>query len=464
MKIKNLSLLIPAMLASAGIAHAQVDATGTLPNAKPGECYAKVIIPAKYETRTEEVVVSEASEKVEVFPAKYNWIEEKMLVEEASFKLVPTPPVYETVNDRIEIKSASTNWILTTPGGRTKSAGASLVAYARGAGLPADAAAPGQCFVEYYRPAQFRTDTQQVVQKEASELIEVIAAKYEWVEERILTEEASTRMIKVPATYETVTERIMIAPATTVWKKGRGPKQRIDNTTGEIMCLVEVPAKYKTIQKRVIRSAVSSKTVEIPAKYGTQRVRKLIEPAREVRKSVPAEYSEISKRVKVSDESVAWYLLNQVPGDAGKPTGNKLCLTEEQAQYKNLAKRMLKTPASTKRIEVPARYKTVKVRKLMEPARENRIPISAKTDTVTKRVKVEDERLEWRSVLCETNTTAGLINRVQRALSAAGFNPGPIDGNLGSMTLRAIDAYQRKSGMARGGLTMDTLRALNVTL
>ena len=36
-----------------------------------------------------------------------------------------------------------------------------------------------------------------------------------------------------------------------VWKKGRGPVEKLDNTTGEIMCLVEVPASYKTVTKTV---------------------------------------------------------------------------------------------------------------------------------------------------------------------------------------------------------------------
>lgn len=463
MKKITMSLLSAAALTTSGIAIAQIDATSTLPNAKPGECYAKVIIPAKFETRTEDVVVSDASEKIEIIPSKYSWGEEKILVQEASFKLAPIPSIYETVTERIETQASNMSWVLSTPGGRTKSAGASLVAYARGAGLPADSATAGQCYVEYYKPAQFRTDTQQLVKKEASESIEVIPPKYDWTEEKIVIEEASTKVMKVPAVYESLTEKVMISPATTVWKKGRGPKQRIDNTTGEIMCLVEVPAKYKTISKRVIKTPPSTKTIEIPAKYATQRIRKLVEPAREVRKSIPATFQEITKRAKVSDETVSWYLKGSVPGEAGKPTGNKLCLNEVPAQHKTITKRVLKSPAATKRIEIPAKYKTVKVRKLDQPASEKRIPIPARTDTISKRVKVQDERLEWRSVLCETNTTLGLIKRVQEALKAKGLNPGPLDGNLGGQTLSAINEYQRKNSMARGGLTMSTLKSLGVS-
>ncbi|HHJ20691.1 MAG TPA: peptidoglycan-binding protein [Gammaproteobacteria bacterium] len=462
MKRTTLACLIGATLVTTSTAFAAVDATATLPNAKPGECYAKVIIPAKFETQTEEVVVREASEKIDVVPARYEWTQEKVLVQDASYKLIPVPAVYETVTEKVEISPSSTSWTLTTANGRSKKAGASLVAYAKGAGLPSDAATPGQCYVEYYQPAKYKTETQTVVKKDESETVSVIPAKYEWVEEQVLIKDASTKVIQVPAVYGTVTEKIMVAPATTMWKKGHGPKQRIDNTTGEIMCLVEVPAKYKTVTKKVVKTPASTKTIEIPAKYATQKVRKLIEPAREVRKTNPAEYSEISKRVKVSEESVAWYLKGEAPSDAGKPTGNKLCLREIPAKYQTVTKRVLKTPASSKKIEIPAKYKTVKVRKMVEAAHENRKAIPARTETVSKRVKIEDERLEWRSVLCDTNTTVGLIKRVQTALKDRGFNPGPLDGNLGTLTLTAIDRYQRKNGMARGGLTMATLKSLDI--
>lgn len=34
-------------------------------------------------------------------------------------------------------------------------------------------------------------------------------------------------------------------------EKGRGPVEKLDQATGEIMCLVEVPAEYRTVTKRV---------------------------------------------------------------------------------------------------------------------------------------------------------------------------------------------------------------------
>jgi len=46
-------------------------------------------------------------------------------------------------------------------------------------------------------------------------------------------------------------------------------------------------------------------------------------------------------------------------------------------------------------------------------------------------------------VLCETNTTPDVISKLQSALAKAGYNPGPIDGVVGSETLSAVTQYQK---------------------
>ncbi|NNG12464.1 MAG: peptidoglycan-binding protein, partial [Halobacteria archaeon] len=266
----------------------------------------------------------------------------------------------------------------------------------------------------------------------------------------------------VPAKYGTETERVLDKPEHTIWKKGTGPITRIDDATGEIMCLVEVPAKYKTIEKRVLKSPVTIKKVEIPAEYKTVRVKKLAKPAQEKREAIPAEYQTIEKRMKVSDAKLSW---NQAgAAGEGKATGKTLCLAEIPAKYKTITKRVLKEKASIKKVEVPATIKTMRMSKLVTPASEKRIPIPAKYETVPKRTKVSSAKLEWRPVLCETNTTKELVTDIQRALQKAGFDPGTIDGVIGSATLRAIDSYQRKNNLAHGGLTLQTIEKLGIKI
>ena len=70
--------------------------------------------------------------------------------------------------------------------------------------------------------------------------------------------------------------------------------------------------------------------------------------------------------------------------------------------------------------------------------------------------------MEWRAVLCETNARPKLVSDIQRALQSSGYNPGPVDGVIGRDTTEAIAAFQQEQGLATGGLTMETIRALGI--
>jgi hypothetical protein len=164
----------------------------------------------------------------------------------------------------------------------------------------------GECYARVFVPATYESMTERILVKEASEEVEIIPAAYEWVEERVLVKDASTRLEEVPAQYEWVEEKILIREAHTEWKKGRGLIEKVDDTTGEIMCLVEVPAEYKTVKKRVMKSGPSTRTVEVPAVYETVKVKRLVKPAEEKRIQIPAEYSEVTKWRKTSEGHMAW--------------------------------------------------------------------------------------------------------------------------------------------------------------
>lgn len=282
------------------------------PNAKPGECYARVLIPARYETKTEDVLAKEESSRLEILPAKFAWGTEKVLVKEVSTKVIEVP------------------------------------------------------------------------------------ATYKWEIEKILVKPTSSKLVKVPAKYKWTEEKLLVKPAHTVWKKGSGLIEKLDNSTGELMCLVEVPAEYKTVKTKVLVSAETTQTVEIPAEYETVKVKKVA------------------------------------------------------------------SAATTRTIEIPAEYKTVKVRKETNPASTKKTVIPAEYQKVTKRIKVSEERMEWRSVLCETNSSGAMVTQIQRALLKAGHNPGPIDGVIGSETKAAIVSFQKAKGLAIGGITQQTLKKLGM--
>ncbi|MDP8080099.1 peptidoglycan-binding domain-containing protein [Phocoenobacter skyensis] len=296
------------------------------PQAKPGECYARVLTPATYKVIEEKVLAKGAGESIQVIPAQYQTVTEKVLISEASTQLKVIPATYKTVTEKV------------------------LIA-----------------------PAQ-----------------------------EVLT--------KVPAKYKTVTEKVLVKPAYTTWKRGVNPVSdsystvtkngdvvsKYDQSTGEIMCLVEVPAEYKTVSKKVLAT-----------------------PAGTVKKIIPA-------------------------------------------KYKTVTKRIVATQATTQKVTIPAKYKTVSVRKLVKPAETVKTPIPAEYKTITKRVVETKPHLEWRGILCETNTTPDLIRRLQTALNKKGYRSGKVDGVLGRDTLRAVIKYQRANNLPSGQLTLATLKSLGL--
>ena len=132
------------------------------------------------------------------------------------------------------------------------------------------------------------------------------------------------------------------------------------------------------------------------------------------------------------------------------------------AEYRTVEQRVMVSAPTVLKTVVPAKYATVKVKRLISAPEPKRKMIPAKYASVAKTLKVSEGRLEWRSVLCETNAGRGLITDIQRALKTRGYNPGPIDGVVGRETMAAVFQFQEKSDLSSGKLTLETIRALGV--
>jgi hypothetical protein len=224
-------------------------------------------------------------------------------------------------------------------------------------GLP-PGAKPGECYVRAVVPAQYETVEERVLVKAASSRIEVtpaefqdveeqvlvrpattrletVPAVFEEVEEQVLVRPAATRLEPVPATYRTVTEQVLVKPAYTVWKRSseltaeERARQGLDADAGDILCLVQVPAEYKTVtrevldtsattreiqvpaeymtvKKMVLKSPATTRTIEVPAEYRTVMVRKMVAPAREVEIAIPAEYATVTRQVVAAPATTEW--------------------------------------------------------------------------------------------------------------------------------------------------------------
>jgi len=456
-----LALLLPATQVSAASDEKpnRIDATHTLPDAKPGECYAKVIVPAKYDVKTEKVMVKPESEKVEVKPATFDIAEKPLLKKEGYTKIKVVPTKFRQEIEEVEISPAATNWV-TDLGRKGIPASPALLAAAKTNGVDIENAKVGECFREYFIPPKFEQSQKEVLVKEESEDIKVIPAQFEEVEEVVTVKQASKKKVYKPAEYETVEEKIEVEPAKAVWKKGEGPISKIDNSTGEIMCLIQVPAKYKIIKKTVLKTEPAVDIVEVPAETKALKVSKLVSDATVDKVKIPAEYKKVTIIKKISDPLFTWRKVG-TPGE-GRYTGNQICLKEIPAKFAKIKKLVVDKPAEVVEEKVPPVTKLIKVANVATEAEEIRTKIPAEYKTVEKRMKVSDERLEWRRVLCKTNMGPDINKRIQQALKDAGVYRGPVDGAIGRGTMLAVEKYQRQNGLPTGGLTIDVLEKLGV--
>ncbi len=299
-------------VASAGGVDANYGAGDLLPpHAKPGQCFTRLWVPAKYETISERILVEEAGERIEIIPAKFTTTKKRIMVKEASEKLVTVPATFKTVKERVLVKPAT------------------------------------------------------------------------------------KKIVQIAPVYETVTQRIMDKPAHTTWRKGTGPIQKIDETTGEIMCLVEIPASFKSVKKRVLKTPATTRVQEIPAVYNTIEKSVIATNATTRKVAVPA----VFKTVDVTAEA---------------------------------------TPAKERRIKIPAKYATVTKRKLVKDGMMDWREILCDTNMTRGRITAIQQAL--RSAGHNPGEIDGVIGAdTMRAVNSFQRQKGlPVDDYLNIATVRAL--------------------------
>jgi len=405
--------------------------------------------------------LQEASESVEIVPAKYEWVPEQVLVKEASSKLVSVPAKYSTVSEQVLVKSAEKYWVssLTTK----KRVSAELLNAARKGGIDLDSAPVNVCYHEHVTPAKTQQVSQKMEVAPASYRIETAPAHYQTIEKQRLSKQASTKLVKVPAKYETFTEQVLDKPAHTIWKKGSGPIQKMDESTGEIMCLVEVPATYKTVTRRRLISPETVKEVSMPAQYETVKVKELVSEASQTRIEIPAKYETVTSTEVISEPTFVWHEVHDNSMTAKSRTGNQVCLLEVPAKYKTVQRKVLESEAYTKTVEIAEVYETKKVKKLISDAQEIRNSIPAQYQEVSYQELDQDGHMEWRSILCETNVTNSLITSLQQKLNQSGYDVGRPDGIVGKKTIEAVNRYQQDNKLPTDRyLNTETLKHLDL--
>jgi len=292
-----------------------------------------------------------------------------------------------------------------------------------------------------------------------------VPASFTASNKEIVLRPKSDNYLATPVAFETVQEKILVEPAKSVWKKGEGLVQKVDNVTGEIMCRVEIPAVYKEFSKKIVDKPPVATLVPVPATMKSFDILLLDKDAQEVRKPVPATYETIETFETVGEPAYSW-AANEPGDDAalGEHTGKVICLKNTPAVVKTFEQTLVKTPGRFDKKELAAVHEDVAVKKLVSNAVITKTPIPAKNQTFTKTIKVSDARLEWRPVLCETNVSSEAIASIQKALGERGYEMGKTPGVIDQDMFNAIEQFQKDENLAQGGLTLSTIKALGLEL
>lgn len=157
----------------------------------------------------------------------------------------------------------------------------------------------GKCYARCYMPDEYGFVEQEVVDKPASKKVKVIPAVYKTVWDTIVVRPSQKKVQVIPATFETVKEQVMVEPARTEWVKGKADPGCLSENPEDcqVMCLVELPATYKTISRRIIKTPSRTTEINIPSELKIVEKRVLVTPAQTKEINKPATYRTELRRV-----------------------------------------------------------------------------------------------------------------------------------------------------------------------
>lgn len=454
--------------------------------AAASDCFVNVQIPARFETRTEQVLKVPATQRVEAIAPTFKTVSEQVLVSPAIKKQIPVPATYKTVEEEVVVQPASfreepvaatfkkvTEQVLVKPEAKRleviaatyKKVTETVVVTPERKELVVVPATYGEreetVVVQPATtravavPPTYRTETEQVlfkpesvryepielpmrtvsedmVRSAASSRLEVVPGKLRTVTETVLVKEASTRLVPVPAVYENVTERILVAEARREWKRGRawvgqaidtrplrgfrpGKDGKVngfevesslvtaDNSQldDDVVCLVEVPARYETVTRQVLKAAATVREEVVPAQYATVKRQVVDQPADSRTIAIPATYQRVERReLDLEKMRQMGYKFDAQGVLTATPSGERVLRAQDLAggAADNVAGRANEAAAYVREIRIPAEYKTVTRRVIDQPAQVRMVEVPAVTKKVVTRVELTPARTEERVI------------------------------------------------------------------
>ena len=293
---------------------------------------------------------------------------------------------------------------------------------AYGASVPTpNGVSAGQCWVQTQVQPRASKIPINVIVEEARNKIEVTPADIRRGYRQVVTAEG-VRSYKIePPTYRLVQEQVMVKP---------------ELTTFDV-----IPAVYENREVDVV--VTPAKTVVEPCQAAGVTFSSASATQAFCSREIPAVTETVTQRVVVQEEQTQ--------------------VRFEPAVYETVTRRVVDRPARAVEIMTDEVVDNIPVHELVSQAQTEVIEIPA----ITKEMQLTQfdgpPRIVTLQAVCNNDLNDVLVRDLQRSLNSKGYNPGPIDGKLGRLTISALEKFQTDNGLGVGALTLESLDALGVS-
>ncbi|MDI7774115.1 peptidoglycan-binding domain-containing protein [Asticcacaulis sp. EMRT-3] len=315
----------------------------------------------------------------------------------------------------------------------------------------------------------------------------LIAPQVENFREHVLVAEAHTETRTVPEVSRMVDRDVVVQPEHTV--RRLVPAVTHTEMVTEVITPASehderIPAQYETRTEHVMVKAARREWTRAPgiptgAALVTPDDHQPVAYSRDGTLQWPGKDGYDSQSVPV-DGQTADYLAQGSAQDIW-------CLNQTQGEYADRRTRVEVSPESVRHVVVPAVTRQVEhvvvdvpehqieevvpavvehrqVREVVTPEHTESYEVPAVYRDVDRQRVVGQPKTVWREVLCSKNATPQVVMAIQRALAARGYQPGAIDGHLGSQTVSAMQKFQADSGLPQGQVSVEAVQALGIDL
>lgn len=253
--------------------------------ARPNQCYTRLMKPPVLETYAEKVLVEPERVETRAVPEEWRWAErqvidqpqrverkvipavtrkvmEERVVQPATWREEPVPPVFEKRTESVMVRPARQEWV-------------------RSEGIPTGAAlvTPGD-----HQPVRYRADGMLTWPGKEPVAIQGSAETTEYLQKG--SAQTIWCLKEVPAEYKQVERMVEVQPAT--------------------VRRIKVPARVEKVERVIVEREEQVIEKVIPATYRTEKYKEVIKPARTESYTVAPVYKTVDKTRAVKAPEPVW--------------------------------------------------------------------------------------------------------------------------------------------------------------